>query len=587
MKISPSRVVFIYSLFALLWILVGDRFLHLTAQDLATLTRQHSIKESIFAVLSILLVYLLAKAQEYTETQRRKALEASEKRFRALVENSRELIYILDAEGYMRYASPNVAHVLGYDPLGYTRERIPILSFVHPEDRLYAEAALEDLVRHPGTTQEYSLRILDHQGGVRYVRVWGRNLLNDPAVQGIVLNIRDETEEVRLKKDLEAQYHLFRDLLETLPGVPWQILVTPGEDPLRAPILYLGPQAARSGYGLEALLRDPGLYLKHVHPEDLDLLAEAFHRAIAQPGTVQEVTFRFFLDPNDPSQWRWLKHSLYYDEEARHLTGYTQDVTEEKARERALRESEALFRTLAETAPALILMWQEERLTFANEEAVRLTGYTREELASRPIWEFVHPADRNLVRERGLARLRGENPPSRYTFRILTKEGEVRWLDYSAARVEIGGKPAIMGVGLDITEAKERELALEAFAQVSVALRQSEDLKEMMEAALEATLKSLEAPVGSILLYDADTCRLEEAASRGWLKEIPTPDTLAEEGLVARAFRGEVVVSQDLKHDPRVHPGVQPLVPEGWSGVVAPLLAGKESVGALTVAWPH
>lgn len=391
MKISPSRVVFIYSLFALLWILVGDRFLHLTAQDLATLTRQHSIKESIFAVLSILLVYLLAKAQEYTETQRRKALEASEKRFRALVENSRELIYILDAEGYMRYASPNVAHVLGYDPLGYTRERIPILSFVHPEDRLYAEAALEDLVRHPGTTQEYSLRILDHQGGVRYVRVWGRNLLNDPAVQGIVLNIRDETEEVRLKKDLEAQYHLFRDLLETLPGVPWQILVTPGEDPLRAPILYLGPQAARSGYGLEALLRDPGLYLKHVHPEDLDLLAEAFHRAIAQPGTVQEVTFRFFLDPNDPSQWRWLKHSLYYDEEARHLTGYTQDVTEEKARERALRESEALFRTLAETAPALILMWQEERLTFANEEAVRLTGYTREELASRPIWEFVHP----------------------------------------------------------------------------------------------------------------------------------------------------------------------------------------------------
>ncbi|WCM39369.1 PAS domain S-box protein [Thermus antranikianii] len=587
MKISPSRVVFIFSLFALLWILVGDRFLHLTAQDLATLTRQHSIKESIFAVLSILLVYLLAKAQEYTETQRRKALEASEKRFRALVENSRELIYILDAEGYMRYASPNVAHVLGYDPLGYTRERIPILSFVHPEDRLYAEAALEDLVRHPGTTQEYSLRILDHQGGVRYVRVWGRNLLNDPAVQGIVLNIRDETEEVRLKKDLEAQYHLFRDLLETLPGVPWQILVTPGEDPLRAPILYLGPQAARSGYGLEALLRDPGLYLKHVHPEDLDLLAEAFHRAIAQPGTVQEVTFRFFLDPNDPSQWRWLKHSLYYDEEARHLTGYTQDVTEEKARERALRESEALFRTLAETAPALILMWQEERLTFANEEAVRLTGYTREELASRPIWEFVHPADRNLVRERGLARLRGENPPSRYTFRILTKEGEVRWLDYSAARVEIGGKPAIMGVGLDITEAKERELALEAFAQVSVALRQSEDLKEMMEAALEATLKSLEAPVGSILLYDADTCRLEEAASRGWLKEIPTPDTLAEEGLVARAFRGEVVVSQDLKHDPRVHPGVQPLVPEGWSGVVAPLLAGKESVGALTVAWPH
>ncbi|ETN87524.1 hypothetical protein TNMX_11655 [Thermus sp. NMX2.A1] len=120
----------------------------------------------------------------------------------------------------------------------------------------------------------------------------------------------------------------------------------------------------------------------------------------------------------------------------------------------------------------------------------------------------------------------------------------VSWLDYSAARVEVGGKPAIMGVGLDITEAKERELALEAFAQVNVALRRSEDLREMMEAALEATLKALEAPVGSILLYDAETGRLEEATSRGWLKEIPTPGTLPEEAL--RAVGQAIVASLDL-----------------------------------------
>lgn len=56
---------------------------------------------------------------------------------------------------------------------------------------------------------------------------------------------------------------------------------------------------------------------------------------------------------------------------------------------------------------------------------------------------------------------------------------------------------------------------------------------------------------------------------------------------MARAFQGEVVVSPDLKRDPRVRSGAKPLVPEGWSGVVAPLLAGKEPVGALTVAWPH
>ncbi len=216
-----------------------------------------------------------------------------------------------------------------------------------------------------------------------------------------------------------------------------------------------------------------------------------------------------------------------------HFIALKRDVTEEKARERALKESEALFRTLAETAPAFILLWQMEdprnpksaRLTFANQAVTELLGYTPEDLKARPIWEFVHPADRERVRARGLARLAGESPPACYTFRILTKEGEVRWLDYSDARTELRGRPAILGVGLDVTEARERELALEAFARVAVALRQSEEVKAMMTQALEATLAAMEAPVGSILLYDPDTRRLEEAASQGWLKEIPVPRT--------------------------------------------------------------
>ena len=113
-----------------------------------------------------------------------------------------------------------------------------------------------------------------------------------------------------------------------------------------------------------------------------------------------------------------------------------------------------------------------------------------------------------MVRARGLARLKGEAPPTRYTFRVLTKEGQVRWLDYSAARVEVQGRPAVLGVGLDITEAKERERTLEAFAQVALALRQSENLKEMMESALAAALRITEARAGAPLLSEEDPPRL-------------------------------------------------------------------------------
>jgi len=823
---EPWKITFAYIFLSLAWVLGSDRLLLALNPSPETLTLWQSAKGVVFVFLSGGLILLLTRGLENLWRRSVRSLEAWERRFRAMVEHSRELIYLLDAKGYILYASPNVEQVLNYDPLGYTRQDLFVLDFVHPEDRPYAEAALEDLLRHPGEVREYRFRILDGWGRVRTVQVWGKNLLGDPAIEGIVLNIQDETE-------LEEERARLKGILEALPGEVYQARVAEGQDPAYAPLLYAAPRQAETllGYPAQRLLEDPAFYFTQVHPEDRTPLMDTVRRAVAEPGVVQVCTYRFWH--GGQQAWVWLRDTLVFDRATRLLTGYTydvsqevaqeerfrllfqahplpmwvydretyrflevneaavrkygyareeflsmtilhirpegerprlledlkrprepyqvsgpwthrlkdgreiqveihshtleyagrpavlvvavdvteklkaeatqrllqkaleaaheavvltdkdgritwvnpaftrltgytpeealgqnprilksgrhprefyqhlwatilagqvwegelinrrkdgtlytehmtitpvleegqvahfiafkRDVTEEKAKEQALRESEALFRTLAETAPALILLWQLEnpedpgsaRLAFANPMATEITGYSQEELAARPIWEFVHPADREMVQKRGLARLRGETPPGRYAFRILTRGGEVRWLDYSAARVEIGGRPAILGVGLDITEAKEKELALEAFARVSLALRKSENLKEMMESALDAALATLEAPVGSILLYDQDTGRLEEAASRGWLSAIPTPPTLAREGMVARAFQGEVVVSQDLKNDPRVRPEARPLVPEGFSGVVVPILAGTEPVGALTLAWPH
>ncbi|GAA6757141.1 PAS domain S-box protein [Thermus oshimai] len=808
------RVTLGYAAFAVFWIYFSDRLGLLLFPASEALTQFQTAKGLVFVLLSGLLVYSLARREENN-------LLLSRRFFKVMTENSREVIYLLDGKGYLRYASPNVRAVLGYDPEGYRRAPIHALDFVHPEDRTYAEAALENLLRHPGETQEYRLRILDAWGRVRAVRVWGRNLLKDPAVQGVVLNLRDETE-------LEEERARLKGVLEALPGQVYQARVEEGQDPAYAPLVYAAPRQAETllGYPAEALLQDPAFYFAQVHPEDRKGLEEAVRRAVAEPGRLQVCTYRF--RHGKKGAWVWLRDTVSYDAQTRLLTGYTfdvtgevekeerfrllfqahplpmwvydlqtlrflevneaavrkygytreeflsmtllqirpekerlrlledlkrprpplqtsgpwthrlkdgreiqveihshllsyagreaalvvaldvteklraeatqrllqraletaseavvltdregriewvnpaftrltgygaeealgktprilksglhplefyqtlwatilsgkvwegeiinrrkdgtlytermsitpvteggeirhfvavkRDVTEEKAREEAVRESEALFRTLAETAPALILLWQEERLVFANSMAEALTGYTREELMERPIWEFVHPLDRALVRERGLARVRGEAVPGRYTFRILTKGGGVRWLDYSAARVEVGGKPAVLGVALDITEDRERQLSLEAFARVSLALRQSEELKEMLASGLKATLQAMEAPVGSLLLYDPTTGHLEEGASEGWLKEIPTPPRVGEgveEGLVSRALRGEVVVSPDLKNDPRVRPGARALVPEGWSGLAVPLLAGRQAVGVLTLAWPH
>ncbi|WP_206202074.1 PAS domain S-box protein [Thermus caldilimi] len=571
MRLSePLKITLVYAVFSLAWILGSDRLLLGLFPAAEALTRWQTGKGLLFVLLSSLLIHLLAKRWEESHRQAAETLEVAERRFRLLFQAHPLPMWVYDLES-LRFLEVNQAAVEKY---GYTREEFLTMTILGIRPERERTKLLEDL-KNPRPP-------LQHSGP------WTH----------------------RLKNGREIQVEIFSHLLEWEERPAVLVVALDVTQRLQAEATMRLLQNALEAAYEAVVLTDRSGHIEWVNPAFTQLTGYTLEKALGKnprilKSGVQDQAFYENLWDTILSGRVWegeivnrRKDGTLYTEhmtitpvreggEIRHFVAIKRDVTEEKARERALRESEALFRTLAETAPALILMWQEERLTFANEEAIRLTGYTREELASRPIWEFVHPADRAMVRERGLARLRGEAPPSRYTFRILTKEGEVRWLDYSAARVEIGGKPAIMGVGLDITEAKERELALEAFARVSIALRQSEELKEMMEAALDAALKALEAPVGSILLYDADTGRLEEAASHGWLKEIPTPETLGEEGLVARAFRGEVVVSPDLKRDPRVRPGAKPLVPEGWSGVVAPLLAGKEPVGTLTLAWPH
>ena len=176
--------------------------------------------------------------------------------------------------------------------------------------------------------------------------------------------------------------------------------------------------------------------------------------------------------------------------------------------------------------------------------------------------------------------------PSRYAFRILTKEGEVRWLDYSAVRVEIGGRPAVLGVGLDITETKERERTLEALAQLNQALRRSEELRPMMESALDVLLEVMEAEAGGVLLYGEDPPRLVEKAVRGWMETLSAAPPL-EKSLAELALRGQMVLIRNLREDPRLREAARPLVPKGWAGMALPIPAGQRSVGVLLLAWPE
>jgi PAS domain S-box-containing protein len=130
--------------------------------------------------------------------------------------------------------------------------------------------------------------------------------------------------------------------------------------------------------------------------------------------------------------------------------------------EEAQRQSEARFKALAEVSTALIVIYQGERFTYVNTASKQITGYTEDELLNMKFWELVHPDYREMVHQRGLARQRNEDVPARYDFKIITKDGKERWLDFAASAIQYEGIPAGLGIAFDVTDRKYIEEQLQA-----------------------------------------------------------------------------------------------------------------------------
>ena len=137
-----------------------------------------------------------------------------------------------------------------------------------------------------------------------------------------------------------------------------------------------------------------------------------------------------------------------------------QVVTEHKWAEQELKESEARFKTLVESSPAAISLFQDDNVVYVNDDASAITGYSREERLKMKFWDIVHPDDQELVKKRIQARVGGEPGNPRNEYRVVRKDGEVRWVISSAARLDYHGKPATIVTTIDITERKQAEEAL-------------------------------------------------------------------------------------------------------------------------------
>jgi PAS domain S-box-containing protein len=126
--------------------------------------------------------------------------------FRSLVNNSSDLITVLAPDGTIAYQSPSVQRVLGRRPADLVGTALGDL--VHPDDQHDVNVSLTELVEAaPGATANFECRLRHEDGSWRQVESTCTNLADDPRVHGLVLNIRDVTEQAALRQSIGDLLH--------------------------------------------------------------------------------------------------------------------------------------------------------------------------------------------------------------------------------------------------------------------------------------------------------------------------------------------------------------------------------------------
>jgi PAS domain S-box-containing protein len=394
-------------------------------------------------------------------------LRQVEERYRRLVENMPGIAYLWEvppgAEGRsFGYVSPRVQDVLGFSP-----EEWDASTRVHPHDRSRVADAIEWSAR-TGAPFLMEYRFLAKDGSVVWVldhaSLIARSDGGDPSsFQGVMLDITGRKEA---ESKAEAAEDRFRTFTERGPVVvySYELVYPDGDVPPAIRVSYISPQAAELvRYPVEHWRDDPAIWFGMMHPDDRERVAAVTEHSWR---TGEPWTTRYRIIRSDGTVI-WLLDTgrlLERDSLGRPWTfqGVMLEVTQEEAARAQLESAERDQRLALEGA--LVIPWTEtihpetgfERYTYIGSQSIEILGYTPEELMGEPkhFPRMVHPDDRARVRE-SVDRA-DETGVWTEAYRIIRRDGEVRWLSSFGRRVSPSGvAPEVWhGIAIDTTAAR-------------------------------------------------------------------------------------------------------------------------------------
>jgi PAS domain S-box-containing protein len=139
------------------------------------------------------------------------------------------------------------------------------------------------------------------------------------------------------------------------------------------------------------------------------------------------------------------------------IVGVIKEITKEIEAEETLKESEEKYRILVENSREGICIFRADKFLFVNDYLCDILRYNKKELYKMEIWEVISEEDRSIVKEMERRREKGEEMPDVYEANIVTKNGDLRFCEFSIRKITFQGLESFMGIIRDITEYKDME----------------------------------------------------------------------------------------------------------------------------------
>ncbi|MFH0735572.1 MAG: PAS domain S-box protein [bacterium] len=374
-------------------------------------------------------------------------LRESNEQFRAVSEYSHNAICILNEQGKIIWGNNSLAEISGF-LLEDLYKAPSFIQFIAPESVEFVLDNFYKFVRQEKYIHHYFFSVIRSDGKKRLFEKYMTDYKDKNGNRRIALSMLDVSDQKAAEEALMLSEEKFRSYVENAPD---GIFIA---NDLQKFVFVNQAACKLTGYSYQELM---DLSIKDViYADDLQICFNHFNTVVSAGKSSGKM--RFVKKTGDVGHWEVDAVKLTEDR----FLGFAHDITEQKKAEEALKESELIFRTLAEFAPVGIFKTDLTGITtYVNPKWCEISQVSYEEAMGNGWLKAVHPEDKEILFTNWQNAAKNLQT-SISEYRFLHKDGTIAWV---AGKAELqvddeGNKYGYVGIISDITEMKKAEKEL-------------------------------------------------------------------------------------------------------------------------------